>query len=110
MNKHIIEFYMPSGVTIPTTFKLSIDNCKYQVIYTRDMNEFAYTFEFYKWKSNELMTEELALEILDQIVRTISSESYDHGASWRAISIDKIENEYTGCLTYKVKFRIRDGG
>jgi hypothetical protein len=106
----MIEFYIPPSQTIPTIPRLNIDNCKYQVIYTRDMNEFAYTFEFYKWKSDEPITEELALEILDQIVRTMSNESYDHGASWRATSIDKIENEYTGCPTYKVKFRIRDGG
>lgn len=110
MNKHIIEFYIPPNQTIPTISRLSIDNCKYQVIYARDMNELAYTFEFYKWKSNEPITEELALEILEQIIRTISSESYDHGASLRTTSIDKITNEYTGCPTYKVKFRIRDGG
>lgn len=98
-----IKFCIPESQTIPTRLRLKVDE-KYDVYYERRTAAFAYTFEFFK---SQGVTEELATEITNEIVRRMISQSYDHGAQWRECFSREVESdEYNICIT--VYFRVRD--
>ena len=105
-----IEFYKPKDEVIPTSLNLKI-NDKYQVLYKRVPNEFAYEFEIFGMPQNN---KEFPDEIIDNIVKRMISQSYDHGSSWRETSREFIEEfpYYSGVsfYKYKVSFRVRDAG
>ena len=104
-----IEFYISEDEMIPTQLKLKV-NDKYQVNYSRVPGEFAYEFEMFGLPQNR---KDIADEIIDNIVRKMINQSYDHGASWRETNREFIEEfSYVDVSSYKYKvsFRVRDAG
>lgn len=51
-----------------------------------------------------------AKEAVEEIVRVMESQSYDHGASWRRTSLEEVqrEDEFDMYSFFQVTFRIRD--
>ena len=102
-----IEFFSPEK--IPTRLRLLVED-KYHVYYEKAkadrLGEFAWKFTF--WDE----AKECYEEILDAIVSTMMSQSYDHGASWRETSrrVVNAEDESWGSVEVVVCFRIRDAG
>lgn len=76
-----IEFYIPKDTKIPTDLRLMVDD-KYQVIYKRVPNLFAYKFDIYSIKCHD---KSLAESIIDNIVKKMIYQSVDHGSEWRDV-------------------------
>lgn len=100
-----IKFYIPSDETIPTKLRL-LANGKI-VNYNKVHDKFAYDFTVYH------ATEEASKEIVDEIVRRMCHQSYDHGAEWRVTNKEVIEtfvigDNYTLSCTIRVSFYIKD--
>lgn len=99
-----IEFYTPPSETIPTKLRLLIDD-KEQVVYSPLRDAFGYEFTIYNAAS-----EERAKEIFDRCVSIMCSQSYDHGAQWRAVhaAIKPDGDDYFRYYVGVVTFRVRD--
>lgn len=100
-----IKFYIPSDETVPTQLRL-LANGKI-VNYHKVRDKFAYDFTVYH------ATEEESKEIVDEIVRKMCYQSYDHGAEWRVTNKEVIEtfvisDNYTLSCTIRVSFYIKD--
>lgn len=94
-----IKFYVPKDEIIPTQLRLEVDGKI--VVYNRVSDKFAYDFEVYH------ATREEAEEIVNQIVRKMCYQSYDHGAEWRVINKEILYHSYAS-YTIRVHFRIKD--
>ena len=111
----IIDTYKPKNEYIPTELRLKVsgfeDHPDMQVLYFRVPGEFAYQFTFYHtllWQEN---TRKCCEDALSKIVSAMCSQSYDHGASWRDIKTEYLENESDVYhSTFKVNFYVRDAG
>ncbi len=103
-NEKKIKFYIPEVEKIPTKLRLKVNGK--DVFYERVNGKFAYDFSFFDHELNEAMniTKEIAIIMCDQ--------SYDHGASWKIISIEEVKQEERYCIGYiiRVNFRMRDAG
>ena len=99
-----IKFYIPDDERIPAALRLKVDD-SIDVYYKRDSANFAYTFSFLPVIQNVNL--DIATAIVDEIVSTMVSQSYDHGAQWRERGVREIKNdEYE--LSITVYFRLRD--
>ena len=92
---------------IPTGLHLLVDG-KIKVNYRpSDTKVFAYEFEIFRAES-----EEQAREAVENIVRIMQSQSYDHGAEWRVVKIQDNNADKEDALfspyRYTVYFRMRD--
>jgi hypothetical protein len=97
-----IKFYIPKDETIPTRLRLIVDGM--HVYYEKVPNEFAYDFTLWgKARDN-------AIAIVDKLVRILCNQSYDHGAQWREVKREIVEEgtEEWEPITIRVFFRIRD--
>lgn len=111
----IVDTYKPSKEYIPTDLRLKVsgfeNHSDMQVIYCRTPGEFAYEFTFFHtllWQENTL---NCCRDALARIVGIMCSQSYDHGASWRDIKTEYLQDksdEYSS--TFKVNFYVRDAG
>jgi len=91
-----IEFFIPENETIPTALRLKVDDT-YDVFYERLSDKFAYAFTFFKLQG---VTENIARLITEAIINRMASQSYDHGAQWRADWIwEWGQDEYTYTVT-----------
>ena len=105
--KRNIEFYIPKSQTIPTRLLLKVDGK--QVNYEPAEDVFGYNFEFI---SGETLEE--ALDIAKDIASIMCSQSYDHDACWRVVSIEPykdpmIDPRYdVASQRVQVKFRWKD--
>lgn len=101
---HKIEFYKIDREKIPTGLRLLVDD-EIQVAYERLHDKFGYHFEI-----NKPMDEEYARGIIDDIVRMMEIQSYDHGAEWVVTDIETKVEDLFGMMFYKfnVLFRIKD--
>ena len=52
------------------------------------------------------------MNITKEIAIIMCDQSYDHGASWKIISIEEVKQEERYCIGYiiRVNFRMRDAG
>ena len=99
-----IQFFIPSSETIPTQLRVKVDGV--DVYYDKVPGKFAYTFKFFKFQG---VTMELAKTIVDELVRRMENQSYDHGAQWRETACRNVyEDEYD--ITITVFFYKRDAG
>ena len=99
-----IKFYIPKDESIPTRLRLKVDGA--DVYYERVDSCFAYDFTLCgKAKEN-------ATAIVDEIVRKMCNQSYDHGAMWRETNREVIEEAALDweCTIIRVHFRVRDAG
>lgn len=97
-----IEFYIPKDQTIPTNLRLKIDD-KYDVHYQRGTPDFSWIFEFYGPN-----VEEKYIDLLNEIVKTMEYQSYDHGAEWIETKRTIFPFDKYSPPKVKVHFRIRD--
>lgn len=99
-----IEFYIPENEMIPTRLRLKVDGK--DVYYERSMGCFGYDFEVFD------ATNEEAVELATQLGRLMESQSYDHGASWRIVSVGLVDQEERDHIApiARVIFRLRDAG
>lgn len=97
-----IEFYIPKDETIPTQFRLKVDGM--DVYYDKVYGEFAYDFTLWGEARDN------STAIVDEIVRRMCNQSYDHGAEWRERKREIIEqgDEEWSALVIRVYFRIKD--
>lgn len=100
-----IEFYIPKSQTIPTGMRLKVDE-EVDVMYERLPNDFGYEFRLFPHQG---VTAEMATTIVDEIVRKMISQSYDHGAQWRERKVREVISDKWE-LRIKVFFRVRDAG
>ena len=109
-----LETFVPKDEIIPTELRLKAydlpNHPDMQIIYERVPGEFAYKFTFYHTFFYQENTLKVCGDILDQIIRTLCSQSYDHGAAWREISRDFMPESDESYSVYKVKFYVRDAG
>lgn len=97
-----IEFYIPKDQTIPTRLRLKVDGM--HVYYDKVDGAFAYDFTLWgKARDN-------GNAIVDEIVRRMCNESYDHGAEWRETKREVIEegSEDWETIVIRVYFRVKD--
>lgn len=83
---HKIEFYKIEREIIPTGLRLLVDN-EIQISYEKLSTKFGYNFSI-----NKPMSYEFAKEIIDDVVRIMESQSYDHGYEWECIDIVHYED------------------
>ena len=100
-----IDFYIPKDQMIPTQLRVKVDEV-IDVYYDHLPDAFGWKFEFFKHQG---VTLEMAIEITNEIVRKMISQSYDHGAQWRECSVREIVNDEWD-LSITVFFRVRDAG
>ena len=86
---------------VPTQLAVKVDG-KSEVRYRELTDCFGYEFEVYP------KTE--AREAVERVVSAMENQSYDHGASWRRVSLEEVEknDELDMFRFFVVKFRIRD--
>jgi hypothetical protein len=97
-----IEFYIPTNEKIPTRLRLLVDGM--HVYYNRVEDDFAYDFTLWgKARDN-------ATDIVNELVRILCSQSFDHGAEWRETKREVIEEGVMDweATTIRVFFRIKD--
>ena len=99
-----IKFYVPDDERIPTMLRLKVDD-SIDVYYEKVAAKFAYTFSFLPVIQN--INLDIATAIVDEIVSTMVSQSYDHGAQWREHGVREIKNDEFE-LSITVYFRVRD--
>lgn len=87
--------------TVPTHLAVKVDG-KSEVRYRELPDYFGYEFEVFP------KTE--AREAVEQVVSAMESQSYDHGAEWRRVSLEEVQkdDELDMYRFFVVKFRIRD--
>lgn len=96
-----IEFYVPENEKIPTQLRLKVG--EKQIIYERVGNDFVYDFFVNGCELSE------AMSIVEEIALSMCDQSYDHGSSWRIVSIKEVNDEQRYVdLIIRVNFRIRD--
>ena len=109
-----LEVFVPKDETIPTALRLKAYNLPehpdMQILYERVPGEFTYKFTFYHTFFYQENTLRVCGDILDQIIRTLCSQSYDHGAAWRETKRELLSESDESSTVYKVGFRIRDAG
>ena len=95
-----IKFYIPNSETVPTDLRLYVDDV--YVVYERTVG--GYSFRIL------LDDEEKAMKVAKQIVKRMEYESYDHGASWRTVSLEVVpqEDRYKVGTVIQYKYRVRD--
>lgn len=106
-----IKFYIASDEVIPTRLRLKVDFNEHikgiDVYYNECKEGFAYEFTFFDVNN---VTEEMRLEIVKEIARKMSNQSYDHGDYWKIDSIKQTESDheryYKTC--YRVDFHWHD--
>ena len=98
------EFFIPKNEIIPTRLRLKVD--ERDVFYERVQSCFGYIFEILD------ATDKEAVEIATNIAHIMENQSYDHGASWRIVSVELLEQDerYRIAPYVLVKFRVRDAG
>ena len=110
----VLDTFVPRGQVIPTDLRLKASNLNghpdMQIIYERCPNEFAYKFTFYHTFYYQNNTVETCDEVLDHIIRLMTNQSYDHGASWRETNRERLSESDESHTVYKVNFYIRDAG
>lgn len=86
---------------VPTELAVKVDG-KSEVRYRKLQDCFGYEFEVFP------KTE--AREAVEQVVSAMESQSYDHGAEWRRVSLDEVQKDdkFDMFRYFIVKFRIRD--
>ena len=99
-----IKFYIPDDEVIPTQLRLRVDGVDVYYEKLKEPGCIAYQFEFFRFQ----ISEEKGREIVDRIAHIMEGQSYDHGASWRIISITPAHTALG--LRYVVRFRLRDAG
>ena len=97
-----IEFYIPKDQTIPTQLRLKVDGL--DVYYNEVEDEFAYDFTLWGKAINN------ATAIVDELVRILCYQSYDHGSEWRETKREVIEESGMEWepLVIRVYFRIKN--
>ena len=97
-----IEFYIPKDQTIPTRLRLKVDGL--DVYYDKVDDAFAYDFTLWG-KARENGT-----AIVDEIVRRLCNQSYDHGSEWRETKREVIEEGVMDWepIVIRVYFRVKD--
>ena len=97
-----IEFYIPKDQTIPTQLRLKVDGLD---VYYDKVND-AFTYDFTLWGQ----ARKNGTAIVDEIVRRLCNESYDHGAEWRETKREVIEEgvEDWEPIVIRVYFRVKD--
>ena len=100
-----IEFYVPEYQGIPIQLRVKVDNT-IDVYYRRLSDTFGWEFKFFK---SQGVTLEMATAIIDEIVRKMIWQSYDHGAQWRETGSRKIVDDEWN-LNITVFFKVRDAG
>lgn len=99
-----IKFYIPSDEIIPTRLRLKANGK--DVYYNKVHDKFAYDFTVYS------ATEEESKEIVDEIVRKMCYQSYDHGAEWRVTNKEVIDiytfKDHAISCTIRAYFYIKD--
>lgn len=86
---------------VPTQLAVKVDE-KNEVWYNELPDCFGYEFKVFPKAE--------AREAVEQVVAAMESQSYDHGAEWRRVSLEEIqrEDELDMYRYFVVKFRIRD--
>lgn len=88
---------------VPTRLRITV-NDKHTITYRRLEDCFGYEFE--------VSPKEGADKAVEEVVRMMEDQSYDHGACWRRTSIEEVEKdigiENHWYRWFVVKFRIRD--
>ena len=100
-----IEFYIPKDEKVPTQLRMYADG--HYVIYNRLEDRFGYDFMF----MGDVSADE-AVDLAKEIASVMCDQSYDHGAQWRVVSVDVLEQEerYKIGEIVRVIFRVRDAG
>lgn len=98
------EFYIPKDEIVPTRLRLKVDGR--DILYERAHSCFGYIFEVLD------ATDEEAIEVATSIAHIMENQSYDHGVSWRIVSIELIKQDerYQIAPRVLVIFRVRDAG
>lgn len=98
------EFYIPKDEVVPTRLRLKADGR--DVFYEHAQSCFGYIFEVLD------ATDEEAIEVATSIAHIMENQSYDHGVSWRIVSVELLEQDerYRIAPRVLVKFRVRDAG
>lgn len=105
-----IKFYIPKDETIPLRLRLRVDYDESKkdidVYYDKCKTGFAYEFCFW----DDSLAEEVKIEIVKEIARIMSNQSYDHGDYWKIDSIKQTESDYDEyCKScYRVDFHWHD--
>lgn len=101
------KFYIPKNETIPT--KLEVRSDSYAVQYWRLNDCFGYGFSVMKLTTDAWITEEDERAVVEEIVSIMRNQSYDHGAEWRVVSTERVD-EGRYLPWWCVKLRVRDAG
>lgn len=86
---------------VPTHLAVRVDG-KSEVRYRELPDGFGYEFEVFPKVG--------AKEAVEEVVSAMESQSYDHGACWRRVSLEEVykDDELDMFRFFVVKFRIRD--
>ena len=97
-----IEFYIPKDQTIPTRLRLKVDGL--DVYY--DAVDGAFAYDFTLWGE----ARKKATAIVDEIVRILCNQSYDHGVEWRETKREVVEEGVMDWEPHVVRvfFRVKD--
>lgn len=97
----MIEKMKVMGQVVPTQLAVKVDG-KSEVRYRELPDCFGYEFEVFPKME--------AREVVEQVVSVMESQSYDHGAEWRRVSLEEVQkdDELDMFRYFVVKFRIRD--
>lgn len=86
---------------VPTRLAVKVDG-KNEVEYKELLDCFGYTFKVFP--------KDGAREAVEKVISEMESQSYDHGAEWRRVTLEEVQrDDDTNMFRYfVVKFRIRD--
>ena len=97
-----VKFFIPSDELIPTRLRLTVDGS--HVYYERVHDKFAYDFTLYDDAAKNYKA------IVDEIVKTMCEQSYDHGSEWRESRREIISRseEWYEPVVVRVYFHVKD--
>ena len=97
----MIEKLSIMHLDVPTDLGVRVNGI-HNVYYKKLEECFGYEFRVFPKENAE--------DAIEEVVSMMENQSFDHGASWRRVSLEEVYKEDTSYRFFVVKFRIRDAG